>query len=129
MNNRILYIGIASREEIHKRMLEIAKGVRQHMPDEPKVWFTSTEALARVFSKKNMLLIEMIRHAEPLSVTELAERVGRAKTNVLRSLKTLQQFDVIDFQQGSGSRKAPRLRYDDFKVEGHLGGFTPSKVA
>ena len=129
MSDRILYIGIASREEIHKRMLEIANGVRRHMPGDPKVWFTSAEALARVFSKKNILLIEMIRHTEPSSVTELAERVGRAKTNVARSLKTLQQFDVIDFEDGNGSRKAPRLRYDDFKVDGHLCGRAPIKAA
>ena len=128
MSNRILHIGIASRDEIHRRMLKIAKGERRHQPGEPKVWFTSAEALARVFSKKNMLLIEMIRHAEPSSVTELAERVGRTKTNVLRSLKTLQQYDVIDYEKGSGGRMAPRLRYDDFRVDGHLGG-RPNKAA
>ena len=128
MSNRILHIGIASREEIHRRMLQIAKGERRRQPGEPKMWFTSAEALARVFSKRNMLLIEMIRHAEPSSVTELAERVGRTKSNVLRSLKTLHQFDVIDFKEGSGGRKAPRLRYDDFRIDGHLGS-RPSKAA
>lgn len=122
MSNRVLHIGIASREEIHRRMLQIVKGERRQQRGEPKIWFTSAEALARVFSKKNMLLIEMIRRAEPASVTELATRVGRTKTNVLRSLKTLQQFDVIDFEEGAGGRKAPRLRYDDFRVDGHLGG-------
>lgn len=128
MSTRVLHIGIASREEIHRRMLQIAKGEQRHQPGEPKVWFTSAEALARVFSTKNMLLIEMIRHAEPSSVTELAERVGRAKTNVLRSLRTLQQFDVIDFKEGSGGRKVPRLRYDDFRIDGHFGG-RPGKAA
>jgi predicted transcriptional regulator len=128
VSNRILHIGIASREEIHKRMLRIAKGEIRHRPGEPKVWFTSAEALARVFSNKNMLLIEMIRHAEPSSVTELAEKVGRAKTNVLRSLKALQEYDVIAFEDGTGGRKAPRLRYDDFRIDGHLGS-RPRKAA
>jgi predicted transcriptional regulator len=108
-------------------MLEIVKGKRRD--GEPKIWFTSAEALARVFSKKNMMLIEIIRHSEPASVSELAERVGRAKTNVLRSLKILQQFDVIDFKEGNGGRKAPRLKYDDFKVDGHLGTPGTSKKA
>ena len=85
---RILHIGIAPREYIHRRMLDIAKGAVRRLPDEPRVWFTSAEALARVLSKKNMILIETIRHSGPASVTELAERVGRNKTNVLRSLKS-----------------------------------------
>ena len=81
-----------------------------------------------MFSKKNMLLIEMIRHAEPASVSELAVQVGRAKTNVLRSLKVLEQYDVIDFEDGAGGKRAPRLRYDDFRIDGHLGG-RPKRAA
>jgi predicted transcriptional regulator len=101
-------------------MLDIAKGGARPRPDEPRVWFTSWEALARVLSKKNMLLIEIIRDAEPESVTELAKRVGRNKTNVLRSLKVLKQFEIVDFEEGEGNRKAPRLNYDDFRVESRM---------
>lgn len=110
-------------------MLDIAKGARRQGSDEPCIWFTSAEALARVLSRKNMLLIEVIRRAEPASVTELAERVGRTKTNVLRSLKTLKQFDIVDFEDGEGGRKAPRLNYDDFRVDGRLGGDLKGKAA
>jgi predicted transcriptional regulator len=120
-NSRILHIGVAPREYIKKRMLAIAKGEQRHLPGEPRVWFTSAEALARVLSKKNMLLIEMIRHAEPASVTELAEKVGRTKSNVLRSLKTLREFEIIDFNEGKGGRKAPRVNYDDFRIDGKFG--------
>jgi predicted transcriptional regulator len=116
-----LHIGIAPREYVHRRMLDIAKGARRRGPDEPRVWFTSAEALARVLSKKNMLLIEAIRSTGPASVTELAERVSRTKTNVLRSLKTLEQFGIVAFEAGEGGRKAPRLNYDDFRVDGTLG--------
>jgi len=121
MSKRILHIGIAPKEFIHRRMLDIAKGVCRQGRDEPRVWFTSTEALARVFSKKNMMLIEIIRHSQPESVTELAERVKSQKTNVLRSLKTLEEFDVIHFETGEGNRKAPRLNYDDIRIR--LGGY------
>jgi predicted transcriptional regulator len=110
-------------------MLDIAKGAVRRLPDEPRVWFTSAEALARVLSKKNMILIETIRHSGPTSVTELAERVGRNKTNVLRSLKTLKQFEIVDFDEGEGGRKAPRLNYDDFRVDGHLGHSLDGKAA
>jgi predicted transcriptional regulator len=129
MSKRILRIGIAPKEQIHQRMLEIAKGVRRQRPDEPKVWFTSPEALARVFSTKNMMLIEIIRHASPESVSELARRVGREKTNVLRSLKTLKDFDIVYFETREGNRKAPRLNYDDYVVNGHLIGHSNGKAA
>ena len=101
-------------------MLDIAKGATRRRPDEPRVWFTSAEALARVLSKKNMILIEAIRHDEPASVTELAQRVGRNKTNVLRSLKALQQFEIVHFDEGEGGR-TPRLNYVDFRIDGRLG--------
>ena len=129
MSKRILHIGIAPQDRIHKRMLEIAKGARKQRAGEPMVWFTSWEALARVLSRRNMLLIEMIRDVAPASVTELAKRVGRNKTNVLRSLKILKQFEIVDFEEGEGGRRAPRLNYDDFRVETHLGGQPAGKAA
>jgi predicted transcriptional regulator len=121
VSKRILHIGIAPKDRIHQRMLEIARGARRQQPGEPRMWFTSWEALARVLSKKNMLLIEMIRDAEPQSVTELAKKVGRSKTNVLRSLKVLRELEIVDFEEGEGGRKAPRLNYDDFRVESQIG--------
>ena len=75
----------------------------------------------KILSKKNMVLIEAIRREKPASVTELAQRVGRRKTNVLRSLRTLQQFEIVGFEDGEGGRKAPRINYDDFRIDGRLG--------
>jgi predicted transcriptional regulator len=118
---RVLHIGIAPREQIHQRMLAIASGACKLRSDDPRVWFTSAEALARVLSRKNMVLIEAIRREKPASVTELAQRVGRRKTNVLRSLKTLQQFEIVGFEDGEGGRKSPRINYDDFRIDGRLG--------
>ena len=120
MTKRILRIGIASKGAIHKRLLDIARGDRKLRPDEPKVWFTSMEAMARVFSKQNILLMEIIRDCSPESVTELADRVGRNKANVLRSLKALKQYEVVDFEEGKGGRRAPRLKYDDVSFDFRL---------
>lgn len=129
MTNRILYIGVAPWERVRDRMLDIAKGARRQRPGEPRVWFTSWEALARVLSRKNMRLIETIREAEPRSVTELAKRVGRSKTNVLRSLKVLKEFEIVDFDEGEGGRKAPRLNYDDFRVESRMAPLSRDEAA
>jgi len=123
MMRRTLHIGIASPQYVHQRMREIAKGGPKG-PNEPRVWFTSYEALARVFSRQNIMLIEILREFEPESVTELANKVGREKTNVLRSLKTLKEFDIVEFQEGEGGRKPPRLKYHAFQST-----FYPRKVA
>ena len=69
------------------------------------------------------------RTDEPESVTELARRVGRNKTNVLRSLKVLKQFEIVDFEEGEGNRKAPRLNYDDFRVESRMAPLPRGKAA
>lgn len=114
MSKRILHIGVASKDFIHNRMKAIAKGDQKQKPGDPRVWFTSFEALARVFSRQNMMLIEILREKDLDSVTELAQAVGKEKTNVLRSLRILEEFEIIEFEGGPGGRKAPRLKYDDF---------------
>jgi len=116
VTKRILRIGIASREFIHTRMLAIAKGEIRVQANDPRVWFTSYEALARVFSKTNIMLIEILRQKDLHSVTELAKEVGKEKTNVLRSLKILQEFEIVEFEEGDGGRKAPRLKYNEFET-------------
>ncbi len=51
-DERVLKIGIASREEIQARTLAIVRGEIKVTPDDPKVWFTSLESLAQVLSTK-----------------------------------------------------------------------------
>jgi predicted transcriptional regulator len=116
MSKRTLYIGIATKDFIHKRMLAVAKGEHKQRPNDPRIWFTSFEALARVFSKFNVMLIEILREKDMASITDLAREVGKEKTNVLRSLKILREFEIIEFEEGESGRKAPRLKYDDFQT-------------
>jgi predicted transcriptional regulator len=112
-----LRIGIASREQIKRRSIEIAAGKRRRQPDEPRLWFTSLDAILRVLSDKNMLLLEMIRTSRPASVTELAEKMGQKKSNVSRTLNKLERFGLVDFEPGEGGRKAPRVNYDALTSE------------
>ena len=55
-----LHIGIAPASYVKKRMIEIARGGKPR-PNEPRVWVSSLDSLARVLTEKNMLLLEMIR--------------------------------------------------------------------
>jgi predicted transcriptional regulator len=120
MRNRteiIMKIGIASREQIKRRTIGIATGTITRKEDDPKIWFTSLNAILRVLSDKNMLLLEMIRNSQPASLTDLAEMSGQKKSNLSRTLHKLEKFGLVEFEEGSGRRKMPRVHYDSVAFE------------
>src|SRR4051794_40296499 len=55
-----LKAGVASYEEMKARTIAVARGDRRVVADEPKVWFTSTESLAKVLSAGNRELLRVI---------------------------------------------------------------------
>ena len=83
---KILRIGIAPYEEMKARTMAIARGELKPGPDEPKLWFTSIESLARVLSDKNRVLLDLIIAQQPKSLAELEALSGRAKSNLSRTL-------------------------------------------
>ena len=122
MTNAItLRIGIASREQIKRRSIDIAAGRRRPGAEEPRIWFTSLDAILRVLSDKNMSLLELIRNSQPASLSELAARAGMQKSNLSRTLRKLEQFGFVDYEVGEGGRKAPRVNYDAVAFERPLG--------
>ena len=54
---RILRIGIASKEAIRQRTLDMVSGKVVPGNKEPKVWFTSLSEFARMLDEKNMICI------------------------------------------------------------------------
>jgi predicted transcriptional regulator len=107
-----LRVGIASYEQMKARTLAIARGEVKPGPKDPKVWFTSTESMARVLSAKNRELLEIIRLKAPQSLSELAEQTGRKKPNLSRTLKTMQRYGLVQVQPKGRGRlvKAPYKR-------------------
>lgn len=129
MRNRstiTMRIGIASREQIKRRTIAIASGKLKRKEDDPKIWFTSLDAILRVLSDKNMLLLEMIRNSQPTSLSNLAEMCGQKKSNLSRTLHKLEKFGLVEFEDGFGRRKMPRVYYDTVAFERPL---TTSKAA
>jgi predicted transcriptional regulator len=86
---KALRVGIASYEDMKARTMAIARGTLRPKAGDPKVWFPSTESLARVLSAKNRTLLATIREAQPQSLAGLALLTGRQKSNLSRTLKTL----------------------------------------
>lgn len=92
-------IGIATLEQYKARTMAIARGEYVPAADEPKVWFRSLESFARVLSDKNRELLTLIAQTQPGAVRELAEKTGRAVSNLSRTLKTMESHGAGAFRE------------------------------
>jgi predicted transcriptional regulator len=57
---KILRIGIAPYEEMKARTMAIARGELKPKANEPSLWFTSIESLARVLSDRTGALLDLM---------------------------------------------------------------------
>jgi predicted transcriptional regulator len=112
-----LRVGIASYEEMKARTMAIARGERRPAPGEPKVWFTSTESFAKVLSAGNRQLLRIIAEKAPSSLDELAELTGRAKSNLSRTLKTMEGYGLVRLERGERGRISPKVAHDRVELE------------
>jgi predicted transcriptional regulator len=117
-----LKVGIASYEEFKARTMAIARGELKPAVDDPKVWFTSIESFAKVLSDRNRALLSLIAETKPSSMNELAERSGRARSNLSRTLRTMERYGLVRFEKGAGRTQAPRVVYTDVVLDVPLTG-------
>ncbi|MEQ8384882.1 MAG: helix-turn-helix domain-containing protein [Coleofasciculus sp. A1-SPW-01] len=116
MENKVMKIGIISREDYIKRTIAIAKGEYKPQKDEPKVWFESMKSLAQVLSNENQDLLRIIINHEPRSLSELEELTHRKKSNLSRTLKTLERYGIVELVKDKG-KVIPKVKATDFQVE------------
>ncbi len=101
--------------------MAIARGEGKARRGEPKVWFTSLESFAKVLSDRNRALLKLIAEQEPESLTELAKSSGRAKSNLSRTLRTLERYGLVHLEKGYKGRVAPRVPYSDIVLDVPIG--------
>lgn len=106
-----LKIGIASAAEMKARTLAVARGELKPSPEEPKVWFTSTESFAKVLSDKNRRLLTFIAEHHPESLQALAEQTGRKTSNLSRTLRTMERYGFVNLHRGTRGRIRPEVPY------------------
>jgi len=119
---KMLRIGIASYEEMKARTLAIARGQLKPKATDPKVWFPSAESLVRVLSDKNRSLLATIRDSQPQSLSDLAEMTGRKKSNLSRTLKTMERYGIVKLERTAKGRVVPRVPYAGVTVDMALEG-------
>ena len=112
-----LKVGIASYAEMKARTLAVARGELRLKPDSPKVWFTSTESFARVLSAGNRELLRVIVDQAPGSLDELARITGKAKSNLSRTLRTMEGYGLVRLERGHHGRIAPKVMHDRVELE------------
>ncbi|OQX07354.1 MAG: transcriptional regulator [Desulfobacteraceae bacterium IS3] len=123
MADKILRIGIISREEYKKRTLAIARGEYRPKRGEPKIWFESLQSLAQVFNSENRELLRIILEQNPGSLKELEAATGRKSSNLSRTLKLMNRYGIVTLEKHSRNIR-PVVNATEFKVE--FGLNTPS---
>jgi predicted transcriptional regulator len=113
---KVMNVGITSRENYRKRTIAIAKGEYKPKKNEPKVWFESMKSLSQILSNENQELLKLIIEHKPTSLTELEEISQRKKSNLSRTLKTLERYGIVSLNKEKG-RLVPIVNASNFKVE------------
>jgi predicted transcriptional regulator len=115
-----LRVGIASYEEMKARTMAVARGEHRVSRNEPKVWFTSTESFAKVLSAGNRELLRVIAERSPGSLDELAQMTGKAKSNLSRTLKTMEGYGLVLLERGERGKITPKVTHDRVELDLHL---------
>ena len=113
---KVMNVGIISKEDYRKRTIAIAKGEYKPRKNEPKIWFESLNSMAQTLNSDNQELLRIILEKKPASLAELETMTGRRKSNLSRTLKTLERYGVVQLNQ-QGKRLVPEVTATDFKVE------------
>lgn len=118
---RRVKVGIMPLSEFKKRTIAIAKGEYKPGKNDPKIWFTSMRSLANVLSEDNQALLKLIMELQPASISELEKVTGRKANNLLRTLRTMENYGFVKLVEGKGGRGrtplVPEVVYSSADVE------------
>lgn len=116
MSEKVLTIGIMSRDDYRRRTIAIAGGRSEAGKNDPKIWFESIRSLAQVLSPENQKLLRIILQHKPQSLVDLERLSHRKKSNLSRTLRTLESCGIVALPR-HGGRLAPKVLATDFRLE------------
>ena len=111
MKNRTLKVGIAPRAAVFQYMREVVSGRRRRTSNDPDIWFSSVERFAKVLSERNRALLALIAEKRPDSIYTLAAASGRAKSNLSRTLRTMERYGLVRLEKGEGRKLKPVVTF------------------
>lgn len=68
-------------------------------------------------SAGNRDLLRVIAEKRPASIEELAQLTGRAKSNLSRTLKTMERYGLVRLERGARGRIAPKVTHDRIELD------------
>jgi len=121
MAHKVAVVGVIPLEDFKKRSIAIAKGEYKPHKNEPKIWFTSIKSLAHVLSEENRHLLKLIIEEQPKSISELEPLTGRKANNILRTLRTMEQYGLVKLSESTERKRGrrpiiPKAVYDTVEV-------------
>jgi predicted transcriptional regulator len=73
-----------------------------------------------VLSEPDRELLKVIAQTKPQSLQSLADKTGRAKSNLSRTLRTMERHGPVHFEKGKGRTLMPRTLYTHLALDaGH----------
>jgi len=112
-----MMVGIAPETAIRSRILAIAKGDYLPAKNDPKVWFTSLNAVAQVLSPENISLLRVIDEQHPQTIRELSTITRRKESNLSRTLKVMAGYGFVDLIRRDGNRVQPVAKATEFTIQ------------
>jgi predicted transcriptional regulator len=97
-----LKVGIASYAQMKARTMAVARGERRVRRGAPKIWFTSMESFSKILSDRNRSSGPH-RRKQPQSLAVLSELSGRAKSNLSRTLRTMERYGLVQLTKGEAA--------------------------
>ena len=121
MKESVLYVHVGEPESaMRNRTMAIAKALDAGKDVEPyvSIGFALTEQMLSVFTPERWRLVRVLREMGPLTVAELARRLGRHYRNVHADCKRLEEWYVMERDE-SGRVSVP---WEEVRVDIHLPG-------
>jgi predicted transcriptional regulator len=120
MRVKKIKIGIKDLKSILHDVVEtgeaIEQGKRLKPVKEPKIYFTSLEALRKALTPKRLELLRIIKTKKPSSINELARIAKRDVKNIAEDLKYLEQVGLVEKKETNRKTK-PIINYDKIALE------------
>lgn len=79
-----------------------------------------------IFVSRNRVLLDLIIEKKPDSLTELAELSGRAKSNLSRTLHTLERYGLVRLKKDTSGKVVPKVLYKDIVLDVSIGARIPA---
>jgi predicted transcriptional regulator len=105
-------VAIAPPAEAMRYAQDIVAGRRKRSAKDAVIWFSSVESFAKVLSEKNRALLALIAEKRPTSIDALAAVSGRAKSNLSRTLRTMERYGLVRLEKGAGRKLKPVVTFE-----------------